>query len=62
MENRKELLEQYMEDGKLPLKGELFVRKSVVGGKLEEFREKTCGCINKQTEHCGRTEMDTPQE
>ena len=40
MENRKELLEQYMEDGKLPLKGELFVRKSVVGGKLEEFREK----------------------
>ena len=52
-----------MEDGKLPLKGELFVRKSVVGGKLEEFREKkTCGCINKQTEHCGRTEMDTPQE
>ena len=27
MENRKELLEQYMEDGKLPLKGELFVRK-----------------------------------
>ena len=31
MENRKELLEQYMEDGKLPLKGELFARKSVVG-------------------------------
>ena len=29
MENRKELLEQYMEDGKLPLKGELFARKSV---------------------------------
>ena len=40
MENRKELLEQYMEDGKLPLKGELFARKSVVGGKLEEFREE----------------------
>ena len=33
MENRKELLEQYMEDGKLPLKGELFARKSVLGGK-----------------------------
>ena len=27
MENRKELLEQYMEDGKLPLNGELFARK-----------------------------------
>ena len=29
-----------MEDGKLPLKGELFARKSVVGRKLEEFREE----------------------
>ena len=38
MENSKELLEQYMEDGKLPLKGELFARKSVVGRKLEEKR------------------------
>lgn len=63
MENRKELLEQYVEDGKLPLKGELFARKSVVGGKLEEFREeKRADALTSRSERCRKTEADCSQE
>ena len=40
MENRKELLEQYMEDGKLPLKGELFARKSLRAYYPCHFKKK----------------------
>lgn len=58
MENRKELLEQYMEDGKLPLKGELFARKSVVGGKLEEFREeKRADALTSRPNAAGRQKL-----
>lgn len=51
MENEKELLEQYMEDGKLPLRGELFVRKTVVGEELEKFREEKRAYLLKNRSH-----------
>lgn len=40
MENWNELLDRYMEEGKLPLTGEDFARKAVIGEKLEMFRAK----------------------
>lgn len=39
MEDWKEHLENYMEEGKLPLTGEVFARKAAVGAKLEKYRE-----------------------
>lgn len=39
MEDWKEHLENNMEEGKLPLTGEVFARKAIVGAKLEKYRE-----------------------
>ena len=39
MEDNTELLEKYIEEGKLPLKGELFSRKAKIAEKLRLYRE-----------------------
>lgn len=55
MEDWKEHLENYMEEGKLPLTGEVFARKAIVGAKLEKYREakreKALAKRQKTTEH-----------
>ena len=41
MEDNTELLEKYIEEGKLPLKGELFSRKAKIAEKLRLHREES---------------------
>lgn len=41
MEDNTELLEKYIEEGKLPLKGELFSRKAKIAEKLRLYREES---------------------
>ena len=41
MEDNTELLEKYIEEGKLPLKGELFSRKTKIAEKLRLHREES---------------------
>ncbi len=41
MEDNTELLEKYIEEGKFPLKGELFSRKAKIAEKLRLHREES---------------------
>lgn len=40
MGNWKEHLDEYLEEGKIPLTGEVFARKAMVGAELEKYRDE----------------------